>query len=611
MKKFLQKMTAVLLSLLIVSLFVGMLWPTPPKGETVFGGVTTPQLLEAGEDSSQKQQEPSPQEESMPEEETASEEEPASSQESSDPSSQDVKEEDFSNQQSASSGTASSSQQAGNTASSRPGGSSQGNVSQGNTSQGDSAGNASGSAENGSSSSKPSGMSPGEGNASEGPVSSKPADQGGGIPSNPGDDSVSSKPAGDGEENTSSEPSDTPGGSTPSPGPEETPSGQIVAGYYTGWSAYKGFTPDKVAANLLTHLNYAFAKIDPDTHRIALADPENDKRNFAAIRKLKEKNPQLKALISVGGWDYSTYFSDAAASAASRETFAQSCVDFILEHGLDGVDLDWEYPVSGGMGNNTNRPEDKQNFTKLLRAIRQKLDAQGKKDGRRYYLTVAGAANTSYLSKIEPQSVASLVDYIFVMAYDIHGPWDSYADLNAPLYQPGENSPQYKNSVYDGVKAYLDKGVSAQKLVLGMPFYGYIYQGVDSWNNGLYSAYSSAKSISYDTVMASYLNQAGYQAFWHDTAQVPYLYGKNTFITYEDKTSISAKASLARRLGLAGVGAWELSFDSTGTLLKSACAEFARTGSDSAGALPVSKALPRNIESLSCLPQRRVYWTAA
>ena len=352
--------------------------------------------------------------------------------------------------------------------------------------------------------------------------------------------------------------------------PAPTVPGKIVVGYYTGWSAYKGYTPAKVPAAYLSHLNYAFAKIDPKTKKIALADPAQDRKNFAAIRQLKQSHPHLKTLISVGGWDYSAYFSDVAASAAGREAFAQSCVAFILEHGFDGVDIDWEYPVSGGLAGNSNRPQDKQNFTLLLQAIRGKLDQQEKKDGRTYYLTIAGAANTSYLSKIEPQAVAGIVDYIFVMAYDMHGPWDRYADLNAPLYTPSEASPQYKNSVYDGILAYRNKGVPAKKLVLGMPFYGYLYQGVSNTNGGLYSRFTSAKAVSYDTVKNSYLGKAAYTQHRHSSAQVPYLSGGQIFLSYEDPVSIAAKASLAKSLGLGGIGAWELSHDTSNSLLKSA-----------------------------------------
>ena len=403
--------------------------------------------------------------------------------------------------------------------------------------------------------------------------SSKPEGLGD-VSSSPGASSSaasSQKPQGsNGQKPQSSQPS----ASTPSvpqtPAPLPTPAGKAVVGYYTGWSAYKGYTPLSVPAGKLTHLNYAFAKIDPAANSIALADPANDQRNFESLRRLKGMYPRLKTLISVGGWDYSTYFSDIASTAARREAFAQSCVDFILEHGFDGVDLDWEYPVSGGLAGNTNRPQDKSNFTLLLKAVRQKLDAQEKRDGRDYYLTIAGAANTSYLSKIEPAGVAGVVDYIFVMAYDMHGPWDQYSDFGAPLYRPQESSPQYKNSVQEAVSAYRNAGVPANKMVLGMPFYGYIYQGVSSRENGVYSTFSSAKSISYDSIRASYLNHSAYQKFRHQQAQVPYLYGNNTFISYEDSDSISAKAKFAKTMGLAGVGAWELSHDTSGVLLTSA-----------------------------------------
>ena len=354
---------------------------------------------------------------------------------------------------------------------------------------------------------------------------------------------------------------------------------QAVVGYYAGWAAYRGYTPDQLPAQELTHINYAFAMIDPDTGTLALGDPAQDRKNFAALRDLREAWPHLKLLVSVGGWDYSTYFSDVASTAARRETFAQSCVDFLVEHGLDGIDLDWEYPVSGGLPGTVHRPQDKKNFTLLLQAIRTKLDRQGRRDGKRYSLTIAGAAGADYLNKIEPEAVAELVDHIFLMAYDIHGPWDRYADLNAPLYTPSEDSPQYQNSVSDSIQRYLQRGVPAEKLVLGMPLYGYCYQGVSSRNHGLYSSYDSASSVPYRTLVSQYLSDPAYQQLRHEEAQVPYLYGNGSFVTYEDPQSMAAKGALAREEGLGGIGFWELSQDSGSTLVESAVDAF--TGGES------------------------------
>ena len=249
-------------------------------------------------------------------------------------------------------------------------------------------------------------------------------------------------------------------------------SGEVV-GYYAGWAAYQGFTPDQIPAEELTQVNYAFAQIDPDSGTIMLEDQTQDKKNLAALRKLRTRNPQLKLLISVGGWSDSKYFSDVASTKARRETFAASCAAFAAEYGLDGVDLDWEYPVSGGAPGTIHRPTDKQNFTLLLRELRTQLDRQGRRDGKTYSLTIAGAAGAWYLNQIEAMQVADIVDHIFLMGYDLHGTWDTYADLNARLYTPSAASPQSKTSISACVQSYLNKGIPAEKIVLGMPLYGY------------------------------------------------------------------------------------------------------------------------------------------
>ena len=350
--------------------------------------------------------------------------------------------------------------------------------------------------------------------------------------------------------------------------------GGASVGYYAGWASYQGYTPDQIPAEHLTHINYAFARIDPDTLTLELEDPAHGKKNLSALRKLREEHPGLKLLISVGGWSDSQYFSDAASTASRRERFAESCVAFVEEQRLDGVDLDWEYPVSGGAAGTIHRPEDRENFTKLLRELRTRLDRQGRRDGKDYSLTIAGAAGSWYLEQIEAVKVADIVDHIFLMGYDLHGPWEKYADFNAPLYAPSGDSPQSRTGVAASVEAYLKKGVPAEKIVLGMPLYGYVYQGVSGKDGGLYSTYTSAKSVSYKALKRSYLSNAAYRQLQHEEAQVPYLYGNRTFLSYDDETSLAAKAGLARELGLGGIGFWEISQDDGGTLMAAAGAAF-------------------------------------
>lgn len=344
--------------------------------------------------------------------------------------------------------------------------------------------------------------------------------------------------------------------------------GGAVVGYYASWAPGQGYRPEDVPAERFTQINYAFADIRDG--RAVLSAPERDAKTLRELTGLRKRNPALKIVLSLGGWDGSAGFSDAAASARSRGVFVQSCLDLLLEHGLDGVDLDWEYPVSGGAPGVAHRPQDRENLTALLRDLRGALDRQGRRDGKRYVLTIAGAVSGGYLNNIEPQAVAELVDHIFLMAYDLHGPWDAASGFNAPLYAPTDGPSRYRSSVDGGISAWLDRGVPPEKLVLGMPLYGYIYQGVDRRNDGLFQSFSSARSVPWNKVRSDYLRQGAYRQLRHPEAGVPYLYGNRSFLSYDDPASIAAKAELARRRGLGGFGFWELSQDSRGDLIQSA-----------------------------------------
>ena len=337
------------------------------------------------------------------------------------------------------------------------------------------------------------------------------------------------------------------------------PSGNYVVGYYASWARGSGLPPEKLDASLLTHIHYAFANMNANGD-LLLPYPTTDKKNFDGLNMLKQQNPGLKTLISVGGWEYSSNFSAVAASASKRENFARNCVDFLLQYGFDGVDLDWEFP----------RSADRENFTLLLKEIRRQLNEQSAQDGRKYLLTFAGSPSPSLAKEMDLSAVSSLVDYIFMMGYDIHGPWDSYADFNAPIYITDQSSPQYKISLSDGVRTYKNAGVPAKKIILGMPFYGYKYETSGGGYNGLFSRFSSAGSIGYDKLAANYLSNPDFTRYFDEKARVPYLYDGSTFISYDDESSIAEKVSFAKANSLGGVGAWELSHDKNFRLLKSA-----------------------------------------
>ncbi|MCC6297685.1 MAG: hypothetical protein IT314_00190 [Anaerolineales bacterium] len=367
-----------------------------------------------------------------------------------------------------------------------------------------------------------------------------------------------------------------------------TPDGKYVIGYYPSWVADRHIFLKDIPADKLTHINYAFSNLSADGQCIlgdSAADVEkvfskaesvngqDDAEsaalhgNFNQLLELKQKYPHLKVLISIGGWTWSENFSDAAQDDASRQRFVASCVDLYLKQYpgvFDGLDIDWEYPVSGGMTN--GKPEDKKNFTLLLAEARRQLDELGKTNNQQYLLTIAAPVGPGNIRNLELAEISSIVDWINLMTYDFHGPWDTTTNFNAPLFKTVNDPSDSSLNVDAAVQAYLQSGVPPEKLVLGVPFYGYGWNTSSEADNGLYQPVSGlasgtreAGAYEFKDVQENYLSK--YQRHWNAEAFVPWLYdsASKTFITYEDAQSLEAKAGYVHDQGLAGVMIWELS----------------------------------------------------
>ncbi len=345
-------------------------------------------------------------------------------------------------------------------------------------------------------------------------------------------------------------------------------SGGVSVGYFYGTAAgARGYTAGDVPVKALTHIQYAFGRIDPDTYQLTLAEPETDAEHLAGLRRLRQEKPELKIILSVGGWSDSNCFSDVAATPENREAFAKSCLKLLLEQDLDGIDMDWEYPVYGGPADMVHRPEDKQNYTLLLRAIREQMDKQTALTGRVYELSIAAGDSDSFLEKIEPKALSEVTDYLFLMGYDYCGSWSARTGFNAPL-------DRLRASVQD----YIAAGVPADKLVLGMPLYGRRFEGTDEASGGLNSAFSKTASITYDALVEQYLSSPACKLYRDAAAAAPYLFDSGTFISYDDPASAAAKAGMARELGLAGIGFWEVSQNRTSTVIQTAWDVFSGSG---------------------------------
>lgn len=357
---------------------------------------------------------------------------------------------------------------------------------------------------------------------------------------------------------------------------DDTHTAPRIIGYFASWTIYGDdpYLVTDIRAELLTHINYAFAGISEDGE-ISLLDPWADtqipyegdaddqplKGNFHQLQLLKEANPHLQTLISVGGWTESHRFSDAALTAESREKFAASVMRFITEYGFDGVDLDWEYPTGGGDPKNVERPADRENFVLLLAELREQLDALEAADGKHRPLTIALGASRSAYDPLDWARIVPLLDWINVMTYDMAGPWSSVTGFNAPLY--AERGGSSGDTSAQGILA---TGVPAEKLVLGVPFYGRGWTGVGSANNGLNQPYTGlrepAGSYEYGELAADQINS--YTRYWDETAQVPWLYDaeSETMISYDDPQSLAAKVAYVQEHGLGGIMIWEVSQDS-------------------------------------------------
>lgn len=333
-----------------------------------------------------------------------------------------------------------------------------------------------------------------------------------------------------------------------------------IIGYVAGW---KDIQPDEIPAEKLTHINYAFANVADGmvTHMEGRA--EKDSLNFLKLQELKQRNPDLKIMVSIGGWTHSKGFSDAVLTPESRKKLTASGIDFLLKYHLDGLDFDWEYPGYPG-DNNPYRPEDKENFVAMLKSFREALDSVGNLNGKHYLSTIASGGFRGYLEANDLAEAQKYLDFINIMAYDFYTAGDDSTGHHANLFPSGAKG----RSADTAVKEHIEFGVPAEKLVLGVPFYGRMWKGVVPKENGLFQPGNYEMGLPYVQVLALSKNSA-YQRHWDIKGHAPYLFSEkdSTWITYEDPESLRWKVSYIKEKGLAGAMFWELSEDNTGTLL--------------------------------------------
>lgn len=371
-----------------------------------------------------------------------------------------------------------------------------------------------------------------------------------------------------------------------------------------GYVFQRGSDISKLDVTKITHLNYSFGLIyneeykergpenNPDVatptvfypeqlHTIYL--PPKVASDLTRTDELKAKNPALKVLLSVGGFD-ARGFSDAAATEEARKAFAASCRETIDYYALDGIDLDWEYPINGGWGSIKNRPEDKRNFTLLLQAVRDAI-------GRDKLLSIAGSANLSFTGRsddgrdglegtwTEFDKIVPILDYVNIMTYDFQYGTNYFG---SGLYASKEWPTEVEGDDYNCEKAvrnYLANGCPPEKINLGLafaaptpevvrakPFYPAVREKLTA--AGWYASHEPGLKRVKDILE----DKNGFTKEWDPDARTAYIAvavdGKKEFLlSYIEKRGLSAKLDYVKELGLGGTMFWEFGSDYDNSLV--------------------------------------------
>ncbi|MGW7055778.1 chitinase C-terminal domain-containing protein [Streptomyces sp. NPDC054887] len=354
-----------------------------------------------------------------------------------------------------------------------------------------------------------------------------------------------------------------------------------VIGYFTGWRTGKNGEPAYLASDIpwdkVTHLNYAFAHIGGD-HRISVgADGEKNpatgmtwpgvagaemdpaygyKGHFNLLSKFKKQHPDVKTLVSVGGWaETGGYFADngdrvnsggfysmatnadGSVNQAGIDTFADSTVAFIKKYGFNGVDIDYEYPTTmKDAGNpldfsysNARRAGLVKGYAALMKSLREKLDRAGAADGKHYLLTVAAPSSGYLLRGMETFQVQKYLDYVNIMSYDLHGAWNEYVGPNASLFDDGKDAELaaagvYSTAQYGGIGYlntdwayhYFRGSMPAGRINIGLPYYTRGHKNVQGGTDGLWGRAPSTNCPAGAGLTKCGDGASGIDNLWHD-----------------------------------------------------------------------------------------------
>ncbi|OQR66805.1 putative chitinase 3-like [Tropilaelaps mercedesae] len=345
-----------------------------------------------------------------------------------------------------------------------------------------------------------------------------------------------------------------------------------VVCYYGSWAVYRPgdgkFPVEEIDPFLCTHLIYGFAGLGFD-NRIRSLDSWNDlKDNYGkgAFERfttgLKAKNPKLKTIIAIGGWNEgSMKYSAMAESPSTRKIFIDSVIQFCKKYNFDGLDMDWEYPASRG-----GKSEDKQKFVTLLRELKHAFKSKN------LLLTAAVSAGKHFMDPAyDIPQVSKYLDFINIMAYDFHGGWETKAGHHAPMFpRPEEPVDEHILNLNYSVNYWISQGACSKKIILGMGLYGRSFTlrrveehrpGDEAPQKGKAGPYTREPgSLGYNEICEDQM-RGGWTVVQDPYFMAPYAHKERQWVGYDDIPSIELKARFAKTLGLGGGMIWSIETD--------------------------------------------------
>lgn len=398
-----------------------------------------------------------------------------------------------------------------------------------------------------------------------------------------------------------------------------------IVGYFPEW-AYKSkehnyFNVTDLQWESLTHIQYSFAKVNPDTNKIDFGDKHSAieetfeeadlnyknkkmgldpnlpyKGHFNLMQQMKKEYPNVDLLISIGGWAGSRGFYTMMDTDEGIDTFTDSCIDFIRKYGFDGVDIDFEFPSSTSQSGN---PEDfdvseprrstiNARYNVMMKKLREKIDKASKEDGKNYLLTAAVSASSWVLGGVDSNEYAKELDFLSIMSYDFHGGWNEFVENQANIY-PDPADKETANMLMpvlgmDWAYKYYRGVLPPEKILMGIPYYTRGWENVQGGTNGLHGTSRTPATGKYniwgdDLDGDGVLEPAGANPLWHvlnliekdsnlkvywdDIGKVPYIWqdDEKVFLTFENENSIDERLKYIEEKNLGGALIWVMDGD--------------------------------------------------